>query len=100
MKRPPIGSGFSTAAASNRTTRATLMTQPDIDGALVGGASLDPRSFAEIVKAARDEVEAIDLNRQTPVRFGEWSRREPSDMDGIAREGERAGASESTVATS
>src|SRR5437016_6525508 len=27
-----------------------LMTQPDIDGALVGGASLDPRSFARIVK--------------------------------------------------
>ena len=32
-----------------------LMSQPDIDGALVGGASLDPRSFAGIVKAARDE---------------------------------------------
>jgi triosephosphate isomerase (TIM) len=32
-----------------------LMSQPDIDGALVGGASLDPRSFAQIVKAARDE---------------------------------------------
>ena len=32
-----------------------LMTQPDIDGALVSGASLDPRSFAKIVKAARDE---------------------------------------------
>jgi triosephosphate isomerase (TIM) len=32
-----------------------LMSQPDIDGALVGGASLDPRSFAEIVKAARDK---------------------------------------------
>jgi triosephosphate isomerase len=31
---------------------AELMSQPDIDGALVGGASLDPRSFAEIVKAA------------------------------------------------
>ncbi|MEP6810039.1 MAG: triose-phosphate isomerase [Chthoniobacterales bacterium] len=30
----------------------TLMSQPDIDGALVGGASLDPRSFAEIVKGA------------------------------------------------
>ncbi len=29
-----------------------LMEQPDIDGALVGGASLDARSFAEIVKAA------------------------------------------------
>jgi triosephosphate isomerase (TIM) len=32
-----------------------LMSEPDIDGALVGGASLDPRSFAQIVKAARDE---------------------------------------------
>ena len=29
-----------------------LMSQPDIDGALVGGASLDPRSFAQIVKGA------------------------------------------------
>ena len=28
-----------------------LMSQPDIDGALVGGASLDPRAFSEIVKA-------------------------------------------------
>lgn len=27
-----------------------LMSQPDIDGALVGGASLDPRSFYEIIK--------------------------------------------------
>ena len=27
-----------------------LMTQPDIDGALVGGASLDPRGFAAIIK--------------------------------------------------
>jgi len=31
---------------------AELMKQPDIDGALVGGASLDPRGFAEIVKIA------------------------------------------------
>jgi triosephosphate isomerase len=29
---------------------ASLMSQPDIDGALVGGASLDPRAFAQIVK--------------------------------------------------
>ncbi|MFL6527987.1 MAG: triose-phosphate isomerase [Chthoniobacterales bacterium] len=34
---------------------AKLMSQPDIDGALVGGASLDPRSFAQIVKAAETE---------------------------------------------
>ena len=27
-----------------------LMSQPDVDGALVGGASLEPQSFAEIVK--------------------------------------------------
>ena len=29
------------------------MTQPDIDGALVGGASLEARSFAEIINAAK-----------------------------------------------
>src|SRR3954470_18873127 len=32
-----------------------LMTQPDIDGALVGGASLEPRSFAQIVQGAGEE---------------------------------------------
>lgn len=31
---------------------AEYMTQPDIDGALVGGASLDPDSFLSIVKGA------------------------------------------------
>lgn len=30
---------------------ASLLSQPEIDGALVGGASLDPHSFATIVKA-------------------------------------------------
>ena len=30
-----------------------LLSQPDIDGALVGGASLDPTEFAQIVAAAR-----------------------------------------------
>jgi triosephosphate isomerase len=29
-----------------------LFSQPDIDGALVGGASLDPDEFAAIVAAA------------------------------------------------
>jgi len=29
-----------------------LMNEPEIDGALVGGASLDPNSFAKLVKAA------------------------------------------------
>ena len=31
-----------------------LMSQPDIDGALVGGASLDARSFAQIVRGAEN----------------------------------------------
>ncbi|MGL6279053.1 MAG: triose-phosphate isomerase [Gaiella sp.] len=31
---------------------AELLAQPDVDGALVGGASLDPRSFAAICAAA------------------------------------------------
>ena len=31
---------------------AELLAQPDVDGALVGGASLDPESFASICRAA------------------------------------------------
>lgn len=34
---------------------AALMSQADIDGALVGGASLDPRAFAQIVKQSCGE---------------------------------------------
>ena len=30
-----------------------LMAQPDIDGALVGGASLKPESFAALVTSAK-----------------------------------------------
>jgi triosephosphate isomerase len=32
---------------------AELLDEPDVDGALVGGASLDVRSFADIVMKAR-----------------------------------------------
>ena len=32
---------------------AALLSQPDVDGALVGGASLQPASFLKIVEAAR-----------------------------------------------
>ncbi len=32
---------------------AELMAQPDVDGSLVGGASLDPQSFAKIVAGSR-----------------------------------------------
>jgi len=33
-------------------TTAELMAQPDVDGALVGGASLDPEEFSRIVQFA------------------------------------------------
>jgi triosephosphate isomerase len=36
---------------------AELVALPDIDGALVGGASLDPASFAAIVVAAAEARE-------------------------------------------
>jgi triosephosphate isomerase len=36
----------------NDGNAAALLALPDVDGALVGGASLDPRSFAAIVAAA------------------------------------------------
>jgi triosephosphate isomerase len=32
---------------------ATLLACPDVDGALVGGASLDPRQFLAIARAAQ-----------------------------------------------
>jgi triosephosphate isomerase (TIM) len=32
---------------------AEILAQPDVDGALVGGASLDPEGFAQIVAAAK-----------------------------------------------
>jgi triosephosphate isomerase len=37
---------------------AEILSQPDIDGALVGGASLDPEGLVEIVKAAAEQVRA------------------------------------------
>jgi len=35
-----------------------LLALPDVDGALVGGASLEPDSFAQIVEVARSQVSA------------------------------------------
>ena len=38
--------------AGDEGTTEELMAQPDVDGALVGGASLDPEEFARIVQIA------------------------------------------------
>ena len=40
----------------NEKTAEELFSMPDIDGGLVGGASLDPTSFARIVDKARSEA--------------------------------------------
>ena len=45
-RRVRIQYGGSVKAANARE----LMSQPDVDGALVGGASLEARGFADIVK--------------------------------------------------
>ena len=37
----------------NADNAAELLALPDVDGALIGGASLDPASFAKIVETAR-----------------------------------------------
>ena len=39
----------------NAKNAAELLAQPDVDGGLIGGASLKPADFAEIVKAASKE---------------------------------------------
>ena len=65
MKRRPIAFGIQYGGSVKPDNARELMSQPDIDGALVGGASLDPRSFAEIVNAARDE----DSSREERALF-------------------------------
>jgi triosephosphate isomerase len=45
-RRVRIQYGGSVKASNARE----LMSQPDVDGALVGGASLDDRSFSDIIK--------------------------------------------------
>jgi len=44
----------------NPDNARSLQAQPDIDGALVGGASLDPDSFAQIIAAALSLQEGDD----------------------------------------
>ena len=53
-RRPPPGSLSSTEGASSRTTPRELLACPDIDGALVGGASLKSADFLAIFRAGLD----------------------------------------------
>ena len=47
----------------NADNAAALLAQPDIDGGLIGGASLDARSFAAIVEAAHAGSGAIAVRQ-------------------------------------
>ena len=59
--RERLGERFGTAAEALRiqyggsvkaANAASLLAEPDVDGLLVGGASLDPERFAQIAAAA------------------------------------------------
>ena len=39
----------------NPENAAELLSQPDIDGGLIGGASLKPAQFVDIINAANQE---------------------------------------------
>ena len=51
----------------NPKNAAELLAQPDIDGGLIGGASLKPEQFVEIVNAANQEY--FFEGEQTPPRL-------------------------------
>ena len=46
------GEGSDLKSTDGLVVAAEIIAQPDVDGALVGGASLDPDGFARIVAAA------------------------------------------------
>jgi triosephosphate isomerase len=54
----------------NAENTADLVAQPDVDGVLVGGASLDAGSFAAIVGAAAKEAAASRTPRRAASRPG------------------------------
>ena len=39
----------------NAKNAAELLAQPDVDGGLIGGASLKPADFVEIINSANQE---------------------------------------------
>ena len=48
----------------NPDTAPELLRQPDVDGGLVGGASLDPEKFSRIIAAADRLEAAVDQNKE------------------------------------
>lgn len=58
----PRRSAFSTGGSVKPNNMAEIIAQPDVDGALVGGASLETGSFWEIVRAGMDWAHAHNGN--------------------------------------
>lgn len=50
-------------------TAPSLRSKPDIDGFLVGGASLKPTDFVQIVNSDRAETPTVGLNQVGPVKI-------------------------------
>ncbi len=59
-----------------------LLSQPEIDGALVGGASLDPHSFAAIVKAG-EAGRGVRQRKHPYSRAGSGRLDEPGIRQGL-----------------
>ena len=55
--RPARSVSILYGGSMNAKNAAELLAQPDVDGGLIGGASLKPADFATIVAAAREENE-------------------------------------------
>ena len=54
--RPARAVSILYGGSMNAANAAELLAQPDIDGGLIGGASLKPADFATIVKATEQEA--------------------------------------------
>ena len=79
-RRRRSGSGSSTAARSSRATRPSCSRREEIDGALVGGASLDPADFLGDLEAAQLTLPGSELSgplaaASSSSTAGDWRRR-------------------------
>ena len=63
---------------------AELLALPDVDGALVGGARLDPASFAAIVGGARAPDDASRTSASSCSTAGGWRRTVPGNAVSLA----------------
>ncbi len=66
----PTGCASSMAARSTPANAAELLAVPDVDGALVGGASLTAAAFVPIIEAAANPVTSLAVRPERSRRTG------------------------------